>query len=179
MSRIGKLPIPIPSNVTVTLKNEAVSVKGPKGELTVCHFERVKVTQQEGKLHVERPEDDRQSRMYHGLYQRLIGNCVTGVSEGFRKELEISGVGYRAALQGKDLSLSLGYSHPLVITPPSGISFQVPKPTTIIIEGIDKQAVGQVAANIRRLRPVEPYKLKGVKYVGEQVTKKAGKSAKK
>lgn len=178
MSRIGKLPIPVPDKVTVTLGKTEVTVKGPKGELKVDHHGRVDVQQEDGKLLVRRFDDSRQSRAYHGLYQRLITNCVKGVSEGFRKELEIQGVGYRAALQGRDLNLSLGYSHPLVVAPPQGITFSTPKPTSVVVEGIDKQVVGQIAAEIRKLRPVEPYKGKGMRYLGERVIRKAGKSAK-
>lgn len=178
MSRIGKLPIPVPKGVTVTIKPTEVSVKGPKGELSVTHHARVEVTQEGEQVLVRRFDDARQSRMYHGLYQRLIRNCVIGVTDGFKKELEIQGVGYRAALQGKSLNLSLGYSHPVVIEPPKGVTFQVPQPTQVVVEGSDKQVVGQIAAEIRELRPVEPYKGKGVRYVGERVIRKAGKSAK-
>lgn len=179
MSRIGKLPIPLPDKVTVTITETSVTVKGPKGELKVDHHARVSVTKEGNDLLVQRFDDSRQSRAFHGLYQRLINNCVIGVTQGFRKELEIQGVGYRAAVQGKDLNLSLGFSHPMVITPPSGITFATPKPTTIVVEGIDKQVVGQAAAEIRKVRPVEPYKGKGVRYSGERVLRKAGKSAKK
>lgn len=179
MSRIGKLPIPVPSGVTVTLKEKTVSVKGPKGELSVEHHGRVVVRQEGAELLVERPDDSTESRQFHGLYQRLISNCVTGVTTGFKKELEIQGVGYRMALKGKDLDCSLGYSHPVIFPAPQGITFSLPKPTSVVIEGIDKQLVGQVAAEIRRLRPVEPYKGKGIRYVGERVIRKAGKSAKK
>lgn len=179
MSRIGKLPINVPAKVSVTITPTSVTVKGPKGELKVEHLGRVAVEQEGDVLNVKRFDDSRQSRAFHGLYQRLIRNNVVGVTEGFRKELEIQGVGYRAALQGKDLNLSLGFSHPMVIAPPAGITFSTPKPTTVIVEGIDKQAVGQIAAEIRSKRPVEPYKGKGVRYVGEHVIRKAGKSAKK
>ncbi len=178
MSRIGKLPIAVPSGVTVTINGTEVKVKGPKGELSVDHEGRVEVTQEDGQLTVKRPDDARQSRMFHGLYQRLIRNCVIGVTEGFKKELEIQGVGFRAELKGKALKLSLGFSHPLEIQPPEGITFVVPDQTHVTVEGIDKQKVGQVAANVRRWRPVEPYKGKGVRYVGERVIRKAGKSAK-
>jgi large subunit ribosomal protein L6 len=178
VSRIGKLPIPVPKGVTVNIKPTEVNVKGPKGELSVMHHGRVDVKEEDGVLMVRRFDDARQSRMFHGLYQRLIANCVTGVTEGFKKELEIQGVGYRAALAGKNLNLSLGYSHPVVYEPPQGISFQVPVPTQVVIEGIDKQSVGQVASEIRKMRPVEPYKGKGVRYKGERVIRKAGKSAK-
>ena len=179
MSRIGKLPIAILSGVEVTIKGTEVSVKGPKGTLSVQHHGHVEVTREGNTLIVQRYDDSRQSRAFHGLYQRLISNCIAGVTKGFSRELEIQGVGYRAALQGKDLNLSLGYSHPMVYAAPSGINFTVPKPTTIIIEGIDKQVVGQVASEIRALRPVEPYKGKGIRYLGERVIRKAGKSAKK
>lgn len=179
MSRIGKLPIPVPAGVTVTITGTEVSIKGPKGTLKVAHRGRVEVKQEGGNLLVSRFDDSRTSRAYHGLYQRLIGNCVKGVTTGFKKELEIQGVGYRAALAGKDLNLSLGYSHPMIYKAPAGITFEVPKATTIIISGADKQSVGQVAAEIRSVRPVEPYQGKGVRYVGERVLRKAGKSAKK
>lgn len=178
MSRIGKLPIQVPDKVTVTITASEVVVKGPKGELRVEHGGRVAVEKEGGQILVKRFDDSRQSRAFHGLYQRLIRNCVIGVTEGFKRELEIQGVGFRAAVQGKDLNLSLGYSHPQIMTPPPGITFATPKPTTIIVEGIDKQVVGQVAAEIKKLRPVEPYKGKGVRYAGQRVIRKAGKSAK-
>lgn len=178
MSRIGKLPIPVPAGVEVTIKGTVVSVKGPKGTLSVDTKGHVDVQKEEGILVVRRFDDSRQSRAFHGLYQRLISNCVTGVNDGFRRELEIQGVGFRAAMTGKDLNLSLGFSHPVVVSPPEGITFTVPKATSVIVEGIDKQVVGQVASEIRKLRPVEPYKGKGVRYLGERVIRKAGKSAK-
>lgn len=178
MSRIGKLPISIPAGVEVTIKGTEVSVKGPKGTLSVQHHGNVDVQRDGDVLVVRRFDDSRQARAFHGLYQRLISNCVTGVTTGFSKELEIQGVGYRAALQGKDLNLSLGFSHPVVVKAPKGITFQVPKQTTVIVEGIDKQVVGQIASEIRKLRPVEPYKGKGVRYLNERVIRKAGKSAK-
>jgi large subunit ribosomal protein L6 len=173
------MPINIPSGVTVTIRPTEVSVKGPKGSLSVAHHGRVEVKQEGAILSVSRFDDSRQARAYHGLYQRLINNCVKGVTVGFKKELEIQGVGYRAALAGKDLNLSLGFSHPMVIKAPDGVSFVVPKQTSVIIEGIDKQVVGQIAAEIRKIRPVEPYNGKGVRYVGERVVMKEGKSAKK
>jgi large subunit ribosomal protein L6 len=179
VSRIGKQPIPVPKGVDVQIAGTAVSVKGPKGQLSVECKGHVEVAREGENLVVRRYDDSRRSRSFHGLYQRLISNTITGVTKGFRKELEIQGVGYRAALQGKDLNLSLGYSHPVSYAAPAGITFTVPKPTSIIIEGADKQAVGQVAAEIRALRPVEPYKGKGIRYVGERVLRKAGKSAKK
>lgn len=178
MSRIGRIPIQIPAGVTVTVKETEVSVKGPKGTLTVNHGGRVSVKQEGQQLLVSRFDDSRQSKAYHGLFQRLINNTVVGVTQGFRKELEIQGVGYRAAVQGKDLNLSLGFSHPVVMPAPAGIAFAAPKPTTVVVEGIDKQLVGQVAAEIRKIRPVEPYNGKGVRYAGERVIRKAGKSAK-
>jgi large subunit ribosomal protein L6 len=179
VSRIGKLPIPVPKGVTVTIKDDTVYVKGPKGELNVPFHGRVTVKLEDDRVLVDRPADDRQSRAYHGLYQRLINNCVIGVTEGFRKELLIEGVGFRANMEGQDLNLSLGFSHPVKISPRDGVSFQTPKQTQVIIEGINKQAVGQIASEIRALRPVEPYKGKGVRYSDERVIRKAGKSAKK
>ena len=179
MSRIGKLPIPVPSGVTVKITPTNVSVKGPKGTLEVETLGRVEVTQEGEELLVKRFAEDKQSKAYHGLYQRLIGNCVTGVTEGFKKELEIQGVGYRAQMKGKNLALSVGYSHPVEITPPAGVTISTPKQTEIIVEGADKQAVGQVAANIRSYRPPEPYKGKGVRYKDEYVARKVGKAAKK
>ncbi len=179
MSRIGKLPINVPSNVQVSIDNGRVNVKGPKGALSVDTRNHVSVKLDSGVISVERPNDQSQSKAYHGLYQRLIANCVTGVTSGYKKELEIQGVGYRAAVQGKTLVLSLGYSHPIEFEPPAGISFAAPKPTEIVIEGIDKQVVGQVAAKIRSLRPPEPYKGKGVRYKGEFVRRKVGKTSKK
>ncbi|CAN5378558.1 50S ribosomal protein L6 [soil metagenome] len=178
MSRIGKLPINVPKGVSVSIKGTEVHVKGPKGTLSVPHGGRVDVKQNGEQLNVARFDDSRQSKAFHGLYQRLITNSILGVTQGFKKELEIQGVGYRAAMTGKDLNLSLGYSHPVIYKAPEGITFSVPKQTTIIIEGNDKQSVGQVAAEIRELRPVEPYKGKGIRYIGEHVIRKAGKSAK-
>ncbi|HNM47426.1 MAG TPA: 50S ribosomal protein L6 [Candidatus Sumerlaeota bacterium] len=178
MSRIGKLPIAVPKGVTVTLKGTDVVVKGPKGELNLSHLGRVEVKQEGDKLVVRRFDDTRQSKAFHGLYQRLISNLISGVTNGFKKELEIQGVGYRAALQGKDLNLSLGFSHPAIYKAPKGITFSVPKPTSIVIEGSDKQVVGQVAAEIRAMRKVEPYQGKGIRYIGERVIRKAGKSGK-
>jgi len=178
VSRIGKLPIPVPKGVTVTIKGTDVEIKGPKGTLSVSHRGRVDVTQENGEVIVRRFDDSRQSKAFHGLYQRLIANSVKGVTEGYRKQLEIEGVGYRVALAGKDLNMSMGYSHPVVYKAPAGISFTVPKQTTVIVEGVDKQVVGQVAAEIRAVRPVEPYKGKGIRYLGERVVLKEGKSAK-
>ncbi len=176
MSRIGKLPIAIPKGVEVKTTPTEVTVKGPKGTLSVPTHGRVDVKIEDGSVHVARFSDARQDRAYHGLYQRLIRNSVIGVSEGFKKELEIQGVGYRAQAKGKSLSLSLGYSHPIEVTPPAGITLSAPQPTEVVVEGADKQQVGQIAAIIRGYRPPEPYKGKGVRYKGEYVRRKAGKS---
>lgn len=177
MSRIGKIPVVIPAGVTVVLDKNEVKVKGPKGEMAWVFPDRMGVEIIDGSVHVTRPGDDRQARAYHGLTQRLISNMVTGVSKGFTKELEIQGVGYNAALDGTALALKLGFSHPVRIEPRPGIKFEVPKATSIIVSGYDKQVVGEVAANIRGLRPPEPYKGKGVRYVGEIVRRKEGKKA--
>ena len=176
MSRIGKNPIPLPKGVAVTITPTSVKVKGPKGELGVDTRGHVEVAQEDGAVVVRRFDDARQSRAYHGLYQRLITNCVLGVTQGFKKELEIRGVGYRAQMKGKTLVLSLGYSHPVEMEPPKGVSFAAPTQTEVIVEGADKQLVGEWAARIRGLRPPEPYKGKGVRYKDEHVRRKAGKS---
>jgi large subunit ribosomal protein L6 len=165
--------------VQVTIDKGHVNVKGPKGTLSVDTRNHVEVKMDSGVINVSRFNDERQSKAYHGLYQRLIANSVQGVTSGYKKELEIQGVGYRAALQGRKLVLSLGYSHPIEIDPPQGITFTSAKPTEVTIEGIDKQAVGQMAAKIRGLRPPEPYKGKGVRYKGEYVRRKVGKTSKK
>jgi large subunit ribosomal protein L6 len=179
MSRIGKAPVVVPSGVEVTLSPERITVKGPKGELRQDLPERVTVRQADGELLVERVDDERQSRAQHGLVRSLVQNMVTGVTEGFRKDLEIVGVGYRATAKGdRALELALGFSHPVNIEAPDGITFKVPQPTQIEVHGIDKQLVGQVAANIRRWRKPEPYKGKGVRYAGEHVRRKAGKAGK-
>jgi len=177
MSRIGKIPVPVPNGVNVTLDKNEAHVKGPKGELSLVIPPRVTVKHVDGQLHVERHGADKQAKAYHGLVQRMLQNMVTGVTAGFRKELEIQGVGYRAALDGNKLNLQVGYSHPVSMEAPKGISFEVPKPTSIIISGYDKQQVGQVAAQIRNVRPPEPYKGKGIRYAGEAVRRKVGKSA--
>lgn len=177
MSRIGKIPVPVPNGVTFSLDKNEAKVKGPKGELKLTIPPRVSVKNENGELTVERHGDDKQAKAFHGLVQRMLQNMVTGVTEGFKKELEIQGVGYRAALEGNKLNLQLGFSHPVSLETPKGISFEVPKPTSIIISGYDKQQVGQVAAQIRSLRPPEPYKGKGVRYAGEVVRRKVGKSA--
>lgn len=179
MSRIGKSPIPVPSGVDVAIVDGTVTVKGPKGELSQELPERITVRQDDAQLLVERVDDERESRSLHGLMRSLVSNMVTGVTEGFVKNLEIQGVGYRATPKGdRSLELALGFSHPVSIDAPEGITFNVPVPTQIEVHGIDKQLVGQVAANIRSWRKPEPYKGKGVRYVGEHVRRKAGKAGK-
>lgn len=179
MSRIGKTPITLPSGVDVTLGANRVEVKGPKGSLTQDFPEVISVSTDGDQVIIERADDERQSRALHGLIRSLVNNMVIGVSEGFRKDLEIVGVGYRANAKGKDkLELQLGYSHPINVQAPAGVEFEVPVPTQIGVVGIDKQVVGQVAAEIRAYRKPEPYKGKGVRYAGEHVRRKAGKAAK-
>ena len=177
MSRIGKQPIPVPDGVEVSIEPELVKVKGPKGELQERVAREIEVSQEDGQLVVRRPSDRGDHRALHGLTRSLIANMVQGVTEGFEKRLEIQGVGYRAQLQGKKLVMSLGYSHPVEIDAPEGIDFEVPAPTQIVVRGISKQAVGEVAANIRKQRPPEPYKGKGIRYQGEYVARKVGKRA--
>ena len=177
MSRIGRQPIAVPDGVTVDVKPGMVSVKGPKGELSQTVSQDMKVNQSDGTLTVERPTDRGEHRALHGLTRSLIANMVTGVTEGYEKRLEIQGVGYRARLQGKALDLSVGYSHTISVAAPDGIEFEVPAPTQIVVRGIDKQLVGEIAARIRRTRPPEPYKGKGVRYAGEHVRRKVGKRA--
>jgi large subunit ribosomal protein L6 len=178
VSRIGKQPIPVPSGVEIKIDGSTVTVKGPKGELSQSFSEILTVKQEDGFLVVERPDDGREARSLHGLTRTLLSNMVTGVSEGYFKNLEIVGVGYRAVLKGSDLELALGFSHPVVVTPESGITFEVPAPNKITVRGIDKQRVGQIAAEIRKWRKPEPYKGKGVRYEGEHVRRKLGKAAK-
>jgi len=179
MSRIGKSPILVPNGVEVGISGSSIEVKGPKGSLDFEVPGAIVVRQDGDQIYVERPDDERTNRALHGLTRSLINNMVIGVSEGFSKELEIIGVGYRAQAKGQSsLELQLGFSHPISVDAPEGISFEVPEPTRIIISGIDKQAVGQVAANIRSYRKPEPYKGKGVRYLGEHVARKAGKAAK-
>ncbi|MDQ1437287.1 MAG: large subunit ribosomal protein [Acidimicrobiaceae bacterium] len=179
MSRIGKSPIPVPSGVEVTLAGRRVSVKGPQGTLERELPGEITVRQEDSTLLVERPNDERQNRALHGLTRSLVFNMVTGVASGFTKELEIVGVGYRATPRSpQQIELALGFSHPVVVDAPAGISFEVPIPTRIVVKGIDKEMVGQVAANIRKIRKPEPYKGKGVRYLGEYVQRKAGKAAK-
>ncbi len=179
MSRIGRLPVPIPPGVEVQVDGSRVTVRGPKGELTQEFHPDMRITVENGRVRVERPNDERRIRALHGLTRALINNMVIGVSQGYRKTLEIHGTGYRAELKGKTLVMSLGFSHPVVVEPPEGITFIVnPKANTVTVEGIDKQKVGQVAAEIRAWRPVEPYLGKGIRYAGEIVRRKAGKAGK-
>ncbi len=179
MSRIGRAPIPIPAGVDVTVDERRVTVRGPRGTLEREVPEPISVRVDDGSILVERPDDQRSSRSLHGLVRSLVANMVTGVSGGFTKELEIVGVGYRATAAGPQrIDLALGFSHPVSVDAPEGITFTVPVPTRIVVDGIDKQVVGQVAAEIRRLRKPEPYKGKGVRYAGERVLRKAGKAAK-
>jgi len=178
MSRIGKLPIPVPSGVTITVDGSRVDVKGPRGELTREIAPELNLVRDGDTLVVERPGDDKRSRQLHGLTRTLVANMVTGVTTGYRKGLEITGVGYRAQLVGKKLQLNLGYSHPIEIEPPAGITFEVENPTRLAVAGIDKELVGHVAARVRAQRKPEPYKGKGVRYSGEVVRRKAGKAGK-
>jgi large subunit ribosomal protein L6 len=177
MSRIGRKPVDVPDAVTVTIAPGNIAVKGPKGELTQTYSQDMKVSQEASTILVARPTDRGEHRALHGLTRSLIANMVEGVTDGFEKRLEIQGVGYRAALKGKNLELALGFSHPVSIEAPEGIEFEVPQPTEIIVRGIDKQLVGQVAADIRKRRKPEPYKGKGIRYRGEQVLRKVGKRA--
>ncbi len=179
MSRIGQAPIAIPSGVDVTIEGRMVKVKGPMGELTRMVPATISVQQVDGQLLVARPDDERDNRALHGLTRSLVNNMVIGVTDGFRKQLEIVGVGYRAEAQGDGIRLALGFSHPVVVKAPEGIAFEVPVPTQIVVTGIDKEVVGQVAADIRSIRKPEPYKGKGVRYAGERVLRKAGKAGKK
>jgi len=178
MSRIGRLPIPVPSGVEVTIDGQKVTVKGPKGQLSHTVINPITIAQDDGKLVVSRPDDERESRARHGLSRTLVANMVTGVTQGYVKTMEIVGVGYRVTARGADLEFALGYSHPITVKPPEGISFRVETPTRFAVEGIDKQKVGEVAANIRKLRKPDPYKGKGVRYQGEVVRRKVGKAGK-
>ena len=177
MSRIGKKPIPIPSGVTVTIEPEVVRVAGPRGDLAERKSRSIEVKEEDGTLLCTRPTDRAEHRALHGLTRSLVANMVEGVTNGFTKTLEIQGVGYRAALKGRDLELALGYSHPVPIKAPEGIEFEVPQPTRVIIKGNSKQQVGEIAAIIRKQRPPEPYKGKGIRYQGEYVARKVGKRA--
>jgi large subunit ribosomal protein L6 len=178
MSRIGKSPIPVPAGVEVNISGSEVSVKGPKGSLSLTVASPITVKLEDGQVVVTRPDDERSSRSLHGLTRTLIANQIIGVTEGYTKGLEIVGTGFRVAAKGTALEFALGYSHPITVEPPQGISFSVEGNTKITVSGIDKQAVGEVAANIRKLRKPEPYKGKGVRYAGEVVRRKAGKAGK-
>jgi large subunit ribosomal protein L6 len=179
MSRIGRLPIPVPGGVEIAIDGRVVTVKGPKGALTHSVAAPIQVAQEDTTLRVTRPDDERLSRSLHGLTRTLIANMVTGVTEGYVKKLEIVGTGYRVQAKGSDLEFALGYSHSITVTPPSGVTFIVEAPTRFSVSGIDKQQVGEVAANLRKLRKPDPYKGKGVRYAGEQIRRKVGKAGKK
>ncbi|MFI0792458.1 MULTISPECIES: 50S ribosomal protein L6 [Micromonospora] len=180
MSRIGRKSIPVPAGVDITIDGQTVKVKGPKGELSHTLAEPITAERAEdGQLHVNRPNDERKAKELHGLSRTLVANMIVGVTEGYRKSLEIAGTGYRVTAKGKDLEFALGFSHPVLVPAPDGITFTVEKPTVFHVAGIDKQQVGEIAANIRKIRPPEPYKGKGVKYQGEVIRRKAGKAGKK
>jgi large subunit ribosomal protein L6 len=178
MSRIGKIAVPVPAGVDINIDGSAVTVKGPKGTLNLNVKQPITVEKGDDGIAVSRPNDERVSKSLHGLTRTLIANMVTGVTDGYEKKLEIVGTGYRVALKGSDLEFALGFSHPVVVSPPAGITFAVEAPTKFSVAGIDKQQVGEVAANIRKIRKPEPYKGKGVRYAGEQVRRKAGKTGK-
>lgn len=179
MSRIGRKPITVPAGVDVAIDGATVRVKGPRGELSHTLAEPITVERaDDGSLQVQRPDDERRSRALHGLSRTLINNMIVGVSQGYSRTLEIHGTGYRVQAKGSDLEFALGFSHSVVVVPPAGVTFRVERPTQFVVEGIDKQQVGEVAANIRKIRPPEPYKGKGVRYQGEQVRRKAGKAGK-
>jgi large subunit ribosomal protein L6 len=176
MSRIGKKPIPVPKNVTVTIEGQRVKVKGPKGELERTLHREMALAMENGEVTVGRPSDEAEHKSLHGLTRTLIANMIEGVTKGFQKQLDIVGVGYKAEARPYGLQMALGYSHPIEVRAPKGIKLTAPAPTSVIIEGADKEVVGQIAAEIRSLRPPEPYKGKGIKYVGEQIRRKAGKA---
>ncbi len=178
MSRIGRLPITVPGNVDVAIDGRDVTVQGPKGTLKYTVPEPLTVVRDDGSIKVTRPSDEGEVRALHGLSRTLIANMVTGVTDGYRKTLEIVGVGYRVQARGQDLEFALGYSHPVTVTPPEGITFRVEAPTRFTVEGIDKQQVGEIAAQIHKLRKPDPYKGKGVRYQGEQIRRKVGKAGK-
>jgi len=180
MSRIGRKPISVPAGVELTISGQTVKVKGPKGELSHTLAEPITIEKAEdGTINVIRPDDERRSRALHGLSRTLVANMIVGVTDGYKKTLEINGTGYRVTAKGSDLEFALGFSHPVIVNPPAGITFTVEKPTLFHVAGIDKQLVGEVSANIRKIRPPEPYKGKGVKYQGEVIRRKAGKAGKK
>ncbi|HEV2450442.1 MAG TPA: 50S ribosomal protein L6 [Streptosporangiaceae bacterium] len=178
MSRIGRMPVSVPGGVDVTIDGQEVTVTGPKGTLRHRVAPPIEVSREDGALKVTRPNDEGEVRALHGLSRTLIANMITGVTEGYRKTLEIVGVGYRVQARGRDLEFSLGFSHPVLVSPPEGVAFRVEAPTRFVVEGIDKQQVGEVAAKIRKLRKPDPYKGKGVRYQGEQVRRKVGKAGK-
>jgi large subunit ribosomal protein L6 len=179
MSRIGRLPVPVPSGVDVSIDGQAVTVKGPRGQLQHVVAAPITVARSaQGTVEVKRPNDERQSRSLHGLTRTLIANMVLGVTEGYEKKMEIHGTGYRVVVKGRDLEFALGYSHSVTVKAPEGISFTVENPTRFAVQGIDKQLVGEIAANIRKLRKPDPYKGKGVRYAGEQIRRKVGKAGK-
>ncbi len=178
MSRIGRVPVTVPSGVDVAIDGREVTVTGPKGKLSLTVAEPIEVSHGDGVITVTRPSDEGRVRALHGLSRTLVANMVTGVTEGYRKTLEIVGVGYRVQARGADLEFSLGYSHPVTVTAPEGITLRVESPTRLVVEGIDKQRVGEVAANIRKLRKPDPYKGKGVRYQGEQIRRKVGTAGK-
>ncbi len=178
MSRIGRLPVPVPAGVDIAIEGQTVRVKGPKGELSHVVAEPITIEQGDAVLEVKRPDDGRSSRSLHGLTRSLIHNMVLGVTEGYEKKLEIHGTGYRVLARGSNLEFALGYSHPITVEPPTGITFAVENQTRFSVQGIDKQLVGEVAANIRKLRKPDPYKGKGVRYAGEQIRRKVGKAGK-
>lgn len=177
MSRIGVQPIPIPEGVAIELERGCVTVKGPKGELSQSFDPDILVEQNQDTLVVTRPSDSKQHKAHHGLVRALVANMVNNCANGYSKELEIQGVGYRAAMKGKNIELSVGYSHPVTIEPPEGVTIETPQPTQVIVSGVDKQAVGEIAAQIRKVRPPEPYKGKGIRYKDEYVQRKVGKRA--
>jgi len=179
MSRIGRKPIAVPAGVQITIDGRTVAVKGPKGELSHTLAEPITADLEDGTLNVNRPNDERKAKELHGLSRTLVANMIVGVTEGYKKVLEISGTGYRVVAKGSDLEFALGFSHPVVVAAPPGITFAVERPTVFSVEGIDKQLVGEVAANIRKIRKPEPYKGKGVRYQGEVIRRKAGKAGKK
>ncbi|MEV1331207.1 50S ribosomal protein L6 [Micromonospora costi] len=180
MSRIGRKSIPVPAGVDITIDGQTVKVKGPKGELSHTLAEPITIERAEdGQLTVNRPNDERKAKELHGLSRTLVANMIVGVTEGYRKSLEIAGTGYRVTAKGKDLEFALGFSHPVTVAAPEGITFTVERPTLFHVAGIDKQQVGEIAANIRKIRPPEPYKGKGIKYQGEVIRRKAGKAGKK